>query len=206
MTCAWPNNKGAHVKDDVVLVYGGTGTQGSPVVEQLLAAGRSVRVLTRDAGRAEHWRSRGAEIVVADLGAPGTLAAANAGVTRVVLQLPLQYDFDLHETYGRNAIDAAQAAGVDLVVFNTSAQVIDNTQVHAYQARQVVIDYLHASGVASVVFRPTFYMEILLGPWIRPAIVNDGIVAFPLPATFRCHGSVPRRRPPMPSPPWIGPT
>lgn len=91
MTCAWPNNKGAHVKDDVVLVYGGTGTQGSPVVEQLLAAGRSVRVLTRDAGRAEHWRSRGAEIVVADLGAPGTLAAANAGVTRVVLQLPLQY-------------------------------------------------------------------------------------------------------------------
>jgi NAD(P)H dehydrogenase (quinone) len=69
-------------------------------------------------------------------------------------------------------------------VFNTSAQVIADTQVHAYQARQVVIDYLDASGVPSVVFRPTFYMEILLGPWIRPAIVNDGFVAFPLPATF----------------------
>jgi uncharacterized protein YbjT (DUF2867 family) len=175
---------GAHVNDDLVLVYGGTGTQGTPVVEQLLSAGRNVRVLTRHAPRAEHWRSRGAEIVVADLGDPDSLAAANAGVSRVVLQLPLQYDFDLHETYGRNAVDAAKSAGVDLVVFNTSAQVIENTDVHAYQARQVVIDYLHASGVPSVVFRPTFYMEILLGPWIRPAIVNDGIVAFPLPADF----------------------
>jgi len=180
----WRDGVGAHVNDDLVLVYGGTGTQGTPVVEQLLGAGRNVRVLTRNAARAEHWRSRGAEIVVADLADPDSLAAANAGVSRVVLQLPLQYDFDLHETYGRNAVDAAKNAGVDLLVFNTSAHVLQNTQVHAYQARQVVIDYLHASGVPSVVFRPTFYMEILLGPWIRPAIVNDGIVAFPLPADY----------------------
>ena len=181
---AWPDGlpAGAHMDDQVVLVYGGTGTQGTPVVEQLLAAGRNVRVLTRDAARAEHWRSRGAAIVVADLGDPESLAAANDGVSQVVLQLPLQYDFDLHETYGRNAVDAARAAGVDLLVFNTSAQVIQNTEVHAYQARQVVIDYLHGSGVPSVVLRPTFYMEILLGPWIRPAIVNDSVVAFPLPA------------------------
>ena len=103
--------QGAHVKDDVVLVYGGTGTQGSPVVEQLLTAGRRVRVLTRDAARAEHWRFQGAEIAVADLGEPDTLAAANAGASQVVLQLPLQYDFDLHESYGRNAVDAAQAVG-----------------------------------------------------------------------------------------------
>ncbi len=121
---------------------------------------------------------------MADLGDRESLAAANDGVSQVVLQLPLQYDFDLHEAYGRNAVDAARAAGVDLVIFNTSAQVIENTRVHAYQARRVVIDYLHGSGVPSVVFRPTFYMEILLGPWIRPAIVNDGVVAFPLPADF----------------------
>ncbi len=176
--------RGAHMDDQVVLVYGATGTQGTPVVEHLLAAGRNVRVLTREAARAEHWRSRGAEIAVADLGDPESLAAANDGVSQVVLQLPLQYDFDLHETYGRNAVDAARAANVDLVVFNTSAQVIENTEVHAYHARRVVIDYLHGSGVPSVVFRPTFYMEILLGPWIRPAIVNDAVVAFPLPADF----------------------
>lgn len=167
-----------------MLVYGATGAQGSPVVEQLLHAGRSVRALTRDAGRAQHWAARGAEVAVADLGRPETLEAANEGVDLVVLQLPLQYDFALHEAYGRNAVDAARAAGVEFMVFNTSAHVFPDTDVHAYQARQDVVDYLQASGVASIVLRPTFYMEIFLGPWIRPGIVENGVVAFPLPADF----------------------
>jgi NAD(P)H dehydrogenase (quinone) len=164
-----------------VLVYGSTGAQGSPVVEQLLAAGRRVRALTRDADRARHWAARGAEIAVADLGHPDTLAAANEGIDQVVLQLPLQYDFGLHQTYGRNAVEAARAAGVELVVLNTSAHVFPEADVAAYRARQEVVDHLQAGGVPSIVLRPTFYMEILLGPWIRPGIVEHGVVAFPLP-------------------------
>ncbi|WP_137845165.1 NmrA family NAD(P)-binding protein [Microbacterium sp. 2FI] len=170
--------------DGKVLVYGATGAQGSPVVEQLLDAGRRVRAVTRDAERAQHWAARGAEVAVADLGQPETLKAANEGIDMVVLQLPLQYDFALHEAYGRNAIDAARAAGVELVVFNTSAHVIPDADVHIYQVRQEVVDYLHDSGVPSIVLRPTFYMEILLGPWIRPGIVDNGVMAFPLPADF----------------------
>lgn len=172
------------MSDGKVLVYGATGVQGSPVVEQLLDAGRSVRAVTRDASRAQHWADRGAEVAVADLGLPETLKAANDGVDQVVLQLPLQYDFALHEAYGRNAIDAARAAGVELVVFNTSAHVIPDTDVHIYQVRQDVVDYLQASGLPSIVLRPTFYMEILLGPWIAPGIIDNGVVAFPLPADF----------------------
>ena len=172
------------MREGIVLVYGSTGTQGTPVADQLLTAGRAVRALTRDAARAQHWAARGAEIAVADLADPNTLAAANKGVDQVVLQLPLQYDFALHETYGRNAVDAARAAAVGLVVFNTSAHVFQGTDVHAYQARQEVIDHLQESGVPHIVLRPTFYMEILLGPWIRPGIVEQGVVAFPLPADF----------------------
>jgi len=172
------------MSDRKVLVYGATGAQGSPVVQQLLDAGRPVRAVTRDAARAQHWAAKGAEIAVADLGEPETLRAANEGVDLVVLQLPLQYDFALHEAYGRNAIDAARAAGVELLVFNTSAHVIPNTDVHIYRVRQDVVDYLQASGVPSIVLRPTFYMEILLRPWIRPGIVDNGVVAFPLPAEF----------------------
>ncbi|SNS01416.1 SDR family oxidoreductase [Blastococcus mobilis] len=167
-----------------MLVYGSTGTQGTPVVQKLLDTGTRVRAVTRDAARAEHWKVRGAEIAVADLQHPDTLAAANKGISQVVLQLPLQYDFALHETYGRNAVDAARAAGVELTVFNTSAHVLQDTDVHAYQARQEVIDYLQSSAVPNIVLRPTFYMEILLGPWIRPGIVEHGVVAFPLPAEF----------------------
>jgi uncharacterized protein YbjT (DUF2867 family) len=165
-----------------VLVYGATGAQGGPVVEHALTRGRRVRALTRTAENARHWAERGAEVVVADLGDPDSLAVANDGVGQVVLQLPLQYDFALHETYGRNAIDAAAAAGVDLVVLNTSAHVITGKGVHAYEARQEVVDHLQGSGVPSIAPRPTFYLEILLGPWIRPGIVRDGVIAFPLPA------------------------
>ena len=170
------------MRKGTVLVYGSTGTQGSPVVDQLLTAGRAVRALTRDAARARHWAARGAEVAQADLVDPVSLAAATEGVDQVVLQLPLQYDFALHETYGRNAVDAAEAAAVGLVVFNTSAHVFPGTDVHAYQARQEVVDHLQRSGVPNVVLRPTFFMEILLGPWIRPGIVEQGVVAFPLPA------------------------
>ncbi|MHA7140479.1 SDR family oxidoreductase [Arthrobacter sp. Sr33] len=169
---------------ETILVYGATGTQGTPVEAQLLTQGRTTRVVTRDANRAAHWSARGAEVAVADLGDPDSLAKANADIDRVVLQLPLQYDFELHEAYGRNAVDAARAAGVKLVVFNTSAHVIPGENVHAYEARQEVVDYLHASGIPSVVIRPTFYYEIFLGPWIRPGIVDSGVVAFPLPAQF----------------------
>ena len=172
------------MREGTVLVYGSTGTQGTPVVDQLLTAGRGVRALTRDAARAQHWAARGAEVAEADLVDPASLAAANKGVDQVVLQLPLQYDFALHETYGRNAVDAAKAAEVGLVVFNTSAHVFQGTDVHAYQARQEVIDHLQESGVPNIVLRPTFYMEIMLGPWIRPGIVEQGVVAFPLPADF----------------------
>jgi len=169
---------------ETILVYGATGTQGTPVVEQLLAHGRHTRVVTRDKTRAAHWAARGADVAVADLGDAGSLAVANHGVDGVVLQLPLQYDFELHETFGRNAVDAAKAAGVKLMVFNTSAHVIPGENVRAYEARQEVVGYLHASGIPSIVLRPTFYYEILLGPWIRPAIVDSGLVAFPLPAQF----------------------
>lgn len=172
------------MQDDLVLVYGGTGTQGAPVVAQLLAAGRRVRVVTRDPSRAQHWAQKGAEVVAADLGDPESLAVANTGVARVVLQLPLQYDFDLHEAYGRNAIDAARAGGVELVVFNTSAHVMPGTDLHIYRARQEVIDYLTASGLASIVLRPTFFLENFLGPWMKPAIVDQGVLAFPLPEDF----------------------
>ncbi len=47
-----------------------------------------------------------------------------------------------------------------------------------------MIDYLRASGTPSVVLQPTFYMENLLGPWVKPSIVDGGVLAFPLPATF----------------------
>jgi NAD(P)H dehydrogenase (quinone) len=38
--------------------------------------------------------------------------------------------------------------------------------------------------VPSIVLRPTFYVDNFLGPWIRPGIETNGVLAFPLPSGF----------------------
>lgn len=173
------------MSNSLTLVYGATGTQGGPVAQQLLNAGNPIRVLTRDAEKAKALQQAGADVAIGDFLDPKSLIAAHQEVERVFLHLPLQYDFELYKTYGRNAIDAAKAAGVKLFVFNTSSHAIANTDVHVYQARNTVIDYLHASGIPSIVLRTTFYMDNFISPWMKPAIVQDGVVAYPLPADFK---------------------
>ncbi|MBW3537794.1 MAG: NmrA family NAD(P)-binding protein, partial [Actinobacteria bacterium] len=109
---------------------------------------------------------------------------AHRDVDRVFLHLPLQYDFALHRTYGANAIAAAREAGVELVVINTTAHVYEGTDVEVYNVRQEVLDELRDSGVPTIVLRPTFYMDVWLGPWILPGIQNDGVLAFALPNDY----------------------
>lgn len=63
-----------------VLVIGATGTIGREVVSHLLASGREVRALTRDAARARHVLGDGVELVEGDLTSPAALADALNGI------------------------------------------------------------------------------------------------------------------------------
>lgn len=173
------------MSNELTLIYGATGTQGHPVAQQLLNAGKAMRILVRDAEKAKQWQQAGAEVAIGDFLDRESLFAAHQGVDRVFLHLPLQYDFELYKTYGRNAIDAAKSAGVKLLVFNTSSHAIANTHVNVYQARNAIIDYLHASGVPSIILRTTFYMDNFISPWMKPDIVQKGVVAYPLPTNFK---------------------
>ena len=179
------------MNDKPILVYGATGMQGAAVARQLLQAGQHVRLLARDPLKAERWSEAGAEIVKGDYLDRASLEAAQAGIDRVILHLPLQYDFDSYERSGRNAIDAAKAAGVRLLVFNSSAEVPTGTRVKVFQVKNRVIDYLRASGVPHIILRPAFYLENFLGPGTKPGIVQQGVIAFPLRSDFKaswiCH-------------------
>ncbi len=179
------------MNDKPILVYGASGMQGAAVARQLLQAGRRVRLLVRDPLKAEQWREAGAEIVEGDYLDRASLEAAHAGVDRVILHLPLQYDFASYERYGRNAIDAAKAAGVKLLVFNSSTEVPTGTDVKVFQVKNRVIDYLRESGVPNIILRPAFYLENFLAPGSKPAIVQQGVIAYPLRADFKaswiCH-------------------
>jgi uncharacterized protein YbjT (DUF2867 family) len=90
----------------VILVTGATGTVGREVVALLLAAGKPVRGMTRDAARAKF--DPRVEAVQADFASPETLAKAVEGVERV-FSLTLGPQTGTHE---RALAAAAKAAGV----------------------------------------------------------------------------------------------
>lgn len=70
------------------VVAGVSGNTGSVVAETLLAQGRKVRVVVRDARKGEAWKARGAEVAVADLTDAKALGEAFKGASGVYVLLP----------------------------------------------------------------------------------------------------------------------
>ena len=69
-------------------IMGITGQVGGAVAEALLAQGRSVRAIVRDAAKAKTWADRGAEIAVADYGDADALKSAFGNVEGVFVMIP----------------------------------------------------------------------------------------------------------------------
>jgi uncharacterized protein YbjT (DUF2867 family) len=165
-----------------VLVYAGTGQQGRALVHTLRTTGRSVRVLTRDPSRAHDLAGPGVELVEGGLGEPDSLRAASEGAGAVVLTVPLLFDRDRMTRYAFNAVEAAEAAGGPLLVYNTSLIPPDEPgTVGVFHALQDATERVLDADLDAVVLRPPLYLDNLLAPWTRPAL-DDGVLAYPLRA------------------------
>jgi (4-alkanoyl-5-oxo-2,5-dihydrofuran-3-yl)methyl phosphate reductase len=143
----------------MILVTGATGTVGSEVVRQLLAAGQPVRVLVRP-GSAGPKLSNGAEIAVGDAGRPETIEAALRGVERLYLLLPMTPALRQQDA---GIIAAAQRVGVRLVVKHSNMGAQDEagtTMQRWHRAGEMLIE---KSGMAWTFIRPTGYMTNALG-------------------------------------------
>jgi uncharacterized protein YbjT (DUF2867 family) len=93
------------------LVIGATGNVGSEVVKQLLAAGRKVRVFTRDATKVAAWDGQ-VEVAIGDLTSPATFAQAVSGVEGIFLM-----NGALDGEIFRQLIAAVKAQGNPRIVF-----------------------------------------------------------------------------------------
>jgi len=105
-----------------ILVTGVTGYIGGQLLLRLLDEDYAVRVLVRDAARIEGrwWRDR-VEVAVGDVLKPETLPAALAGIDATYYNIHSLYagtDFhDMDLVAGRNFAQAAQAAGVQHIIY-----------------------------------------------------------------------------------------
>ena len=164
-----------------VLVYGATGTQSGPVVEKLLESGHLPFVFTRDREKAARLAGLGAQVVEGEMADYGQVLRASAGMDAVSLLVP--FGASAPVALGENAVNAAAAAGVKLIVWNTSGPIPPvPTGNPSYDLRLHLVEYLERSGVPHITLVPTVYAENLLGPWNAPAVARLNQVTYPTPA------------------------
>jgi uncharacterized protein YbjT (DUF2867 family) len=69
-------------------IAGVSGHTGSVAAETLLAQGKQIRVIVRDAAKGEAWKAKGAEVAIASLDDSAALAKAFAGAEGAYVLLP----------------------------------------------------------------------------------------------------------------------
>ncbi|MFD1146957.1 SDR family oxidoreductase [Saccharothrix hoggarensis] len=148
-----------------ILVTGATGLVGRHVVDRLVQAGASVRVLTRTPAKAvfpEH-----VEVFKGDLLQPSSLVAALEGVEKLLL-------FPQPET-ATEVVGLARQAGVRRVVVLSAAAVTlgSDTAYHARVERAV-----EEAGLEWTHVRPGEFMTNMLPIW-GPMIKESRMVRYP---------------------------
>ncbi len=141
-----------------ILVLGGTGLLGRPVVDRLVADGRHVRVLSRDPHRARARLPAVVEVVGGDVTDPGSMASAVSGCDGVHISVGGPVDRASAEAVAR----AAPGAGVGRVTYLSGSTVDERNRWFPMVAQKLDAEAaLVASGVAYTILRPTWPMEQL---------------------------------------------
>ena len=156
----------------LILVVGATGNTGSGLVPTLLAAGARVRALVHTPAKGDALRLQGAEIVLADLGKPDSLAAAVAGVDRIYMCL---FNGPEQVNHGRNLIAAARRSGRPHIVYH-AASGSDRSRIIRHITE--VESELRASGLPWTIIRPTFYLQNTM--MAIPTVASQGAIYLPM--------------------------
>ncbi len=156
----------------MILVVGGSGLLGRQVVADLCAHGLAVRVLVRDAARAQALLAAEVggrppdpvEIVAGDIRQPGTLAAACDGATVVVAAA---HGFlggwgagpdEVDRAGNGHLVDAAVAAGADVVLASVLGAAPDSP-AELFRAKYAAERHLINSGAGWTVVRAGAFLE-----------------------------------------------
>ena len=165
------------------IVHGATGAQGSPVLSALTTAGRSAIAAVR------HPEAVPDGIVArqVDLASVASLASAYKGADGVFVHLPMGAP-EAAAAQARAVVEAVAQARPGRVVISTSGQIVDQPgsplQAAADSPIMTLIDGVTGSGVPTAVVAPRLYLENLLLPVVLDPACQEGVLRYPLPASF----------------------
>jgi uncharacterized protein YbjT (DUF2867 family) len=159
----------------MILVTGATGNTGRALVELLARRPARVRALVHDPAKAADLAMPNVEVVIADLGAPHTLARALDGVGKAyLLSSAHPRQVELHG----NFIRAAKLAGVRHIVRHSVRGADADSPIkicrwHAESQRE-----LESSGIAWTHLQPVYNMQNILK--LARVIRSQGVLAAPM--------------------------
>ena len=165
------------------IVHGATGAQGSPILSALTTAGRSAIAAVR------HPEAVPDGIVArqVDLASVASLASAYKGADGVFVHLPMGAP-EAAAAQARAVVEAVAQARPGRVVISTSGQIVDQPgsplQATADSPIMTLIDGVTGSGVPTAVVAPRLYLENLLLPVVLDPACQEGVLRYPLPASF----------------------
>ena len=165
------------------IVHGATGAQGSPILSALTTAGRSAIAAVR------HPEAVPDGIVAwqVDLASEASLASVYEGADGVFIHLPMGAP-EAAAAQARAVVEAVAQARPGRVVISTSGQIVDQPgsplQAAADSPIMTLIDGVTGSGVPTAVVAPRLYLENLLLPVVLDPACQEGVLRYPLPASF----------------------
>lgn len=162
-------------QDRLILVVGGTGTQGGNVARELLKHGHRVRILTRNAESqaARLLAAQGAEIIQGDMAYLASLEPAMDNVSAIFsAQYADPTDRSIEHRNTANMVQAARKAGVEQVVHTSVVGTDVNKRWNKYQflaemweAKYEVEQLVRKGGFRYwTVQHPTWFMENFIEP------------------------------------------
>ncbi|HXJ47716.1 MAG TPA: NAD(P)H-binding protein, partial [Candidatus Acidoferrum sp.] len=159
----------------MILVAGGTGHLGGPLIELLAARGGRIRVLSRDPSGARAHVPAGVDLVTGDVRVASSLDPALVDVQTVISAVtgfgpggggPRQVDMQGNQ----NLITAALAAGVEHFILVSVHGASDKHSMELYRAKFTAEELLRESNLAWTIIRPTVFMELWAG------LVGDSLI------------------------------
>lgn len=151
-----------------------TGAQAKAIARSYANAGFDVRGLSRAEPQSDFETFR------VDPADKDAMARALDGAEIVAFTWPIDYRDGVREALAEALVAAARQAGVRRIVSNAAAAVLEDYDRPVGVSMRGIRDILLAADIETICLQPTVYMDNLGEPWAKPAIVNDGVFAYPM--------------------------